>query len=86
MARTLLRAREAPNDGIRRLREQLRYQSAAQLATRIGCDATAIRRWARAIRTPGPEWRDRMREVLGIPIDAWELLPEDDSAVTQPIG
>ena len=84
MARQILRAKDAPNDGVRRLREQLRYQSAAQLAERLGCDHTSVRRWSRAIRTPTPEWRDRMSDVLRIPVEAWELGIADDSVVTQP--
>lgn len=86
MARKILRAKDAPNDGVRRLRELLRYQSAAQLAERLGCDHTAVRRWSRAARTPEPTWRDRMFDVLGIPVEAWELLPDEDAAVTQPRG
>lgn len=86
MPRIILRARDATNDGVRRLREQLRFQSAAQIARRLASDATAVRRWARGARTPGPEWRSRMREVLGIPVEAWELLPGDDDAVTKPAG
>ncbi|MDX6479495.1 MAG: hypothetical protein QOG85_5 [Gaiellaceae bacterium] len=78
MPREILRAIEAPNDGVRRLRELLRFQSAAQLALRIGSDPTAVRRWAHAKRTPTPQWRQQMETVLKIPVYAWE----DDDALT----
>jgi ribosome-binding protein aMBF1 (putative translation factor) len=86
MARKILRARDAPNDGVRRLRELVRFQSAAQLAKKLGCDSTAVRRWARATRTPEPEWRDIMRKQLGIPLASWELEADDDDAMTRPAG
>lgn len=86
MARSILRAKDAPNDGVRRLREMLRWQSAAQLARKIGCDATAVRRWARALRTPTPEWRVILQTALGIPLEAWEITPDDDAAVTRPMA
>lgn len=86
MARQILRASESPNDGVRRLRELLRYQSAARLAMRLGCDSTAVRRWARGARTPSPAWRERLYDVLGIPVESWELVASDDDAVTQPRG
>jgi transcriptional regulator with XRE-family HTH domain len=86
MAREILRAKDAPNDGVRRLRELLRFQSAAQVATRLACDATAIRRWSRGDRTPTPESRSAMQEKLGIPVEAWEITTDDDAAVTRPMG
>ena len=69
--RALARADEAPNDGVRLLLELLRVRRATVLARRLGCDATSVRRWARARRMPSPEWRERLA-VLGIPVEAWE--------------
>lgn len=71
-ARKVLRAVDASNEGVRRLREILRSRSAAVVAKRLGCDSTAVRRWAREERTPTPEWRKVLDEVLGIPESSWE--------------
>lgn len=84
MPRKVLAAIEAPNDGVRHLRELLRFRAAAQVALRLGCDATAVRRWAKGDRTPGPAWRDRLSNVFGIPSRAWEEPPGDDELPTVP--
>lgn len=70
--RKLLRAIDASNEGVRRLREVLRSRSAAVVARLVGCDATAIRRWAREERTPTAEWRTVLHSELGIAESAWE--------------
>lgn len=72
MARKLLRAIDASNEGVRRLRELLRTRSAATLARKLACDSTAIRRWAREDRMPTAEWREALERELGIPRGAWE--------------
>lgn len=73
--RRILRPNEASNDGVRRLRELLRSKSAVTLARALACDPTAVRRWAREERAPGPEMRDAMEKYLGIPMTSWEAPP-----------
>lgn len=72
MPRVLRRAEDAPNDGVKRLREVLRRLSATIVARRIDRTAATVRRWASATRTPDPDSRDKMEQNLGIPSGAWE--------------
>lgn len=82
MPRSIEPADAASNDGVRHLRELLRYRSAAQLALRLGCDATIVRRWSRGMHTPNAKWRDRLANVFGIPLRAWEEPPGVDEIPT----
>lgn len=69
------------------LREHLRLRSAAQLATKLGCDAKTVRRWRLGEAMPLPIWRERLCDVIGIPGEAWELeltIDDDRDALTEP--
>lgn len=72
MPRVLLRAEDAPNDGVKRLREVLRRISATIVGRKIDRSPATVRRWARAKRTPDAASRDLMEQNLGIPSGAWE--------------
>lgn len=63
---------EAPNEGVRQLRVICQRQTFGQVARRALCDEATIRRYARGIRHPHPEMRDRLQERLGIPAGAWD--------------
>lgn len=87
MARRILSANDAPNEGVRRLCQLLRYQTAPQLARRIGTTGRTVNRWANAEVTPSVESRAEMAKPppygFGIPLEAWEIGPGDDTAATR---
>jgi len=71
-ARVLLSASNAPNDGVRLLRELLRTRSLDQIARPLGCRRTSVHGWARGAHLPTPAWRERLEKIWGIPVASWE--------------
>lgn len=59
-------------------------QTFSAVARRARCDESAIRRYAREIRSPLPELRARLEEVFGIPAGAWDEPAARDTYDDEP--
>lgn len=70
--RERLDPKAATNEGERQLREILLRQSYGQIARKAHVDESAIRHYARARRLPSFELRPKLKELFGIPEEAWE--------------
>lgn len=44
----------------------------ADIAARLGCTQPEVNRWKMGVRVPRMPTREKMRDVLGIPLAAWE--------------
>jgi transcriptional regulator with XRE-family HTH domain len=74
-----LKPGEATTEGARRLRALCERQTFSAVARRARCDESAIRRYAREIRSPLPEIRARLEDVFGIPAGAWDEPAKPDT-------
>lgn len=72
----LLRPSEAPNAGARRLREILKTRTYAQIARKIACDLSGVRRWALGDWCPDRRRRMLLEEHFDIPFESWDVLLE----------
>ena len=83
MPRKVLPVEEATNDGSRALRELLRRLTFGQLAKRLTCTPSTVRKWAKELRMPTAAWRERMFLLLDIPLGAWERFTGVSAAITR---
>lgn len=74
-ARHLLRPDDAPNEGARRLRELLRTRTFGQIARKLGCDLSGVRRWAVGTWNPDRRMRERLWEEFAIAVEVWDEPP-----------
>jgi hypothetical protein len=52
-----------------------RRASLRQFSVEIGAAHSLVSQWLSGKRRPGPYWRLRLAELIGIPFDAWEDEP-----------
>src|SRR5207237_7353297 len=74
-SRTLVVAVKAPNERLRRAREE-RNWTQAELARVIGTSGLTVSRWELGVQTPQPHFRERLCAVFSLSPRELGLIPD----------
>lgn len=72
---------DAPNEGVRMLRELRLRLTYGAIARKVGCDERAVRMWTAGTHFPRADLASRLRDAFGIPLEAWARPGHDVVAV-----